>query len=87
MSNHEGGRLLNNVILKLDEKGVFEFLGKEETHKFLKEIVNLAQRTYDCNSEEILEGYTSRFQICYICLESSENLLDGLCAKCAGELQ
>ncbi len=87
MSNHEGGRLLNDVISKLDEKGVFEFLGNEETHKFLKEIVDLAQRIYDCNSGEILEGYTSRFQICYICLERSENLYNGLCAKCAGELE
>lgn len=86
MSNHGGGRLLNEVISKLDEKGVFEFLGQEKTHEFLKDIVKCARWRYDCNPGEILEGHTSRFQICYICLERSEDLQEELCPKCRGEL-
>ena len=86
MSNHEGGRLLNEVISKLDEKGVFEFLGTQKTHEFLKDIVETATRKHDCNPGEILEGHASRFQICYICLERSQELEDGICQKCLAKL-
>jgi hypothetical protein len=86
MSNHEGGRLLNEVISKLDEKGVFEFLGTQKTHEFLKDIVKMATWKYDCNSGEILEGHTSRFQICYVCLEGSQELEDGICLKCLDKM-
>lgn len=82
MSNHQGSYLLNDLIAKLDEKGVFDFLGKENTYAFLKEMVQLAEWKYDCNSGEILDGYTSRFEICNCCLESSAELQDGLCPQC-----
>ena len=85
MSNHEGSYLLNQVISKLDERKVFEFLGPEKTHEFLQETVNLATLKYDCNSGEILEDHADRFNICYGCLKRSESLEDGLCRECLGE--
>ena len=85
MSNHEGGRLLNKVISKLDEKRVFELLGTEKTHEFLKDVVKMATWEHDCNPGEILEGHTDQFQICYICLERSYDLQESLCPKCRGE--
>jgi hypothetical protein len=87
MSNHEGGRLLNQVISKLDERKVFEFLGTEKTHEFLKETINLATLKYDCNSAEILEDYAQKFNICYGCLARSESLEEGLCPQCLGAIE
>lgn len=83
MSNHSGSYQLNEILDLLDREKVFDFWGKEKTRNLLKEMVNLARRKYDCNSGEILEGYTERFGICYGCLSLTDNLNQGLCHTCS----
>lgn len=64
MSNHDGGYLLNSVLELLDEREVFDWLGKDKTQQLVLEIVNLACNHHDCNSGEILEGLGQAIGIC-----------------------
>jgi hypothetical protein len=48
----------------------------------IKEIIEMATNKYDCNHEEILEGYAQRFNLCYSCLADDASLEDGLCGTC-----
>lgn len=82
MSNHSGSYQLNEILGLLDTEKVFDFWGREKTRNLLKEMVDLAQRKYDCNSGEILEGYAERFGICYGCLSLVDELQEGLCQSC-----
>jgi hypothetical protein len=74
--------MLNEIIGLLDHKQVFDFLGLEKSQEFLREMIHLATREYDCNAGEILEGYTNRFQLCYCCSSATTDLEEGLCPKC-----
>lgn len=83
MSNHQGSYLLNDVITMLKQENVFALLGTEKTISLLRNLVNLAQREYDCNSDEILEGHGEQLGICYNCLRKSDEIKEnGLCSHC-----
>ena len=84
MSNHTGSHMLNDVINLLNKEQVFASLDKAKTQSLIREIVNIASWQYDCNSGEILDGLTDEYEMCYVCLNSSKNLEDGLCEKCRG---
>ncbi len=85
MSNHSGGRMLNKVLNMLNQEQVFASVDQSKKQSIIREIVNLASWQYDCNSGEILEGLTDEFEMCYGCLESSNNLEDGLCENCRSQ--
>jgi hypothetical protein len=84
MSNHDGGRMLNDVIDIMAKAKVFTLLGEEKSRKMIVEMVELASRQYDCNHGEILAGHTKRLQLCYYCLAAATNLKDGMCPNCRG---
>jgi len=82
MSNHDGGYLLNEVLLLLEREGVFRILGREKVRQVIRKIVKKAVYDYDCNNGEILDGIGTRLKICYSCLKEATNLSEGLCKKC-----
>jgi hypothetical protein len=73
--------MLNEVIEIAKNMGILEAIGKEKTHKFIEEIVNIGSQ-YDCNNGEILENIGEEFGICYACLEETEDMEYGICKKC-----
>jgi hypothetical protein len=84
MSNHSGSYMLNSVIEMLNQKQFFQFIGHEESQRFVLDLVNMATRQYDCNSGEILDGFCEQFGICYCCLATTSTLNNGLCPDCLG---
>ena len=81
MSNHLGSYLLNDVLCLLEEKGVFELLGRRKTQSLLNRIVGLSF-DYDCNQNEILEEIAERLGFCSCCLRSAKKFEYGLCPRC-----
>lgn len=81
MSNHMGSYMLNNVLHLLDEKNVFQLLGREKTLELLQGI-NRIGCEYDCNDGEILETIGEKLTVCYICWEYHDILEEGICHPC-----
>ncbi|EGD51885.1 hypothetical protein TheetDRAFT_1277 [Thermoanaerobacter ethanolicus JW 200] len=87
MSNHSGSYMLNDVLKKLDELNVFEFLGREKTVDFLKWVCNYTYFTYDTNAGEILEEIGAKLKFCYYCCEGKDDVDEtGLCGECRREM-
>lgn len=82
MSDHTGSYMLNDILTLLNKEQIFAPLDKIKTQALIKEIVQIATCQYDCNSGEILDGLTDDFKMCYVCLNPSENLEEGLCENC-----
>lgn len=82
MSNHSGSYMLNEILNLLKKEQVFTFLDKTKTQSIIQEMIQIAIWKYDCNSGEILDGLTDEFEICYCCLETSQNLENGICESC-----
>ena len=80
MSNHDAGRLLNEVLCILEKREIFQYLGKEETLKFLREVKSAGYR-HDCNDYEILDDLGERLKICYECWRYRDELEDGRCKE------
>lgn len=85
MSDHTGSYMLNDILKLMDDEQVFNLLGKEETQKFIRKMLQISCRSYDCNAGEILDGLTDRFELCYSCQAATGDLSDGLCRACRGE--
>jgi hypothetical protein len=85
MSNHSGGRMLNDVIGILEKSDVFKLLGQDKSRAMVLEIVKVACWQYDCNGDEILEGVGEQVGICYCCAEPATTFRKGLCEKCDWE--
>lgn len=87
MSNHSGSYMLNNVLHKIKDMGIFESIGKKKSHEFALEVIKIG-RHYDCNNGEILESIGNELGICYCCLEETYELdYSGLCKDCGGEFE
>lgn len=90
MSNHAGGYMLNHVLHLLEEKHVFEVLGKKKTAEVIKKILEIAPWEWDCNNGEILgNGIGRRLGVCHYCREEHEPAdfddgddHDGICKIC-----
>jgi hypothetical protein len=82
MSNHAGSYLLCEVLELLDREQVFDQLGRPKAQRLVADIVRLAQKGYDCNSGEILEGHAERLGLCSCCLSPEEPIQKGLCPRC-----
>ncbi|GFE69174.1 hypothetical protein [Chroococcus sp. FPU101] len=85
MSDHSGSRMLNSILGLFYREKLFDNLELEKRQKLIKEVLQIACWRHDCNSGEILDGYTDYFEICYSCLSSTPDLQEGLCQKCRGE--
>lgn len=85
MSDHTGSYMLNEILVLMEKEQIFELLGKAGTQKFIKEMIQISCRSYDCNAGEILDGLTDRFELCYCCQSATVDLIDGLCRECRGE--
>lgn len=82
MSNHGGSYLLNGVITLLNQRDVFNTIGKDHTLSFIKEVIDLGHY-HDCRVGEILEDIGEKLGICYNCIEFADSLTDsGWCVKC-----
>jgi hypothetical protein len=57
MSNHDGSRMLNDVIALLRREGVFERLGRAHSRRIVSEMITRAVWENDCNHSEILGGH------------------------------
>ena len=86
MSNHSGSYMLNEILELMEQEQIFGWLGKEKTQSLVRNITNTACRKYDCNSGEILENFTDRFELCYGCLADSKDLENGLCEVCRNDM-
>lgn len=54
MSNHSGGRMLNEVIhLLVKEYRIFDSIGKDNIQQLINDIVTVGE-SYDCNESEIM---------------------------------
>ncbi len=84
MSNHWGGELLNSALILLVDYNFYTTLGKENTLKFINEIIVLGMDN-DCNAGEILDGIGQHLRICYQCIKYAKKIdkESGICAKCA----
>ena len=82
MSDHSGSYMLNDIIQMLRDEQVLNIIGLEKSQQVITQIINIACRTYDCNSGEILDGHTDYLNICYCCLSVTTDLDNGLCKKC-----
>ena len=87
MSNHSGSYMLNKVLRILEANNVLGLLGKARSRRLVREVVELSERTYDCNRGEVLEGLQEILGVCSYCLKSARKFSDGLCAACKKELQ
>ena len=56
MSNHDGSRMLNDVIALLRREGVFERLGKAHSQRIVSEMVSRAYDEHDTRDFEVLDG-------------------------------
>ena len=81
MSDHSASYLLNEVLRLLEQRGIFELLGKRQTQELVLEILRLSER-YDCNPGEILDEIGQRLGICSYCLTPQPDLIDGKCGAC-----
>lgn len=85
MSNHSGSYMLNKVLCKAKDMGIFDSIGREKAHEFALEVTKIGRR-YDCNNGEVLEDIGIEVGICYCCLEETYELdYMGLCKECGGE--
>ncbi len=82
MSDHAGGFLINRVLHMFHREHVFELLGKERTHRLLRDILHFSCRKNDCNSAEVLGDLEEIFGICYVCWNASDQIADGRCPQC-----
>jgi hypothetical protein len=85
MSNHDGSRMLNDVIALLRREGVFDRLGKAHSQRIVAEMVNRAYDEHDCRHFEILDGHGAALGLCWDCLEPSRYIRADLCPKCRRE--
>ena len=85
MSNHDGSRMLNDVIALLRREGVFERLGKAHSQRIVSEMVSRAYDEHDCRHYEILNGHGAALGLCWDCLEPSRYIRADLCPKCRKE--
>ena len=87
MSNHSGSYMLNDVLRKIKDMGIFEAIGKEKSRVFSLEVTKIG-RHYDCNNGEILEDVGREVGICCCCLKETYELdYSGLCEECGGEFE
>ena len=82
MSNHQGGHLLNEALRQLDQQGILRTEPRATFQHALIELVRLARREYDCNTNEILEGFGERFGLCESCATIADDLVEGMCPAC-----
>jgi hypothetical protein len=82
MSNHEGGHMLNKVLILLEKYGFFDNLTQEKIESFANAIDSIGNG-YDCNAGEIFDEIGKRIKYCYYCRKFSEEINDdGICKKC-----
>lgn len=82
MSNHDGGYMLNEVLLLLEKYGFFNTLRQQEIVDFAKDIVTIGN-DHDCNDGEIFNKIGRRMKYCYCCRKFSEEFDDdGVCKDC-----
>ncbi len=81
MSNHSGSYMLNDVMKMLDRYSVFQWLGDEKAQEFGLELIRLADG-YDCNADEILEGFGGRLGICFCCEKTASSFQEDVCQSC-----
>jgi hypothetical protein len=75
--------MLNDVLRKLDELNVFEFLGEDKTAEFVQWLCEYTYDVYDTNPGEILDGIGHKVKVCYYCLQKKDDVdADGLCSEC-----
>jgi ribosomal protein L40E len=84
MSNHRGSYLLNEVLHLLEQRGVFELLGRAPIQELVLELLRLSDR-YDCNPGEILEESGQRLGVCYYCRTAQDEMKEGVCRRCRAE--
>jgi hypothetical protein len=83
MSNHTGSYMLNDVLLLLDKYKFNRLLGREQTQRFVLDILELS-KNYDCNVSEILcNGVGPRVGLCYYCLQPATEFSAEACLKCS----
>ena len=84
VSNHSGSYMLNDVLRKLDEFGVFRLLGEDKTLEFVQWLCEYTEEEYDTNPGEILYGLGAKLKICYMCLQRKDNVdQDSMCKECS----
>ncbi len=83
MSNHSAGYIVSEILWKLDRKGIFNNMSKEEAGNLIVDIASVVN-DYDGNIAEALEGTGEKYGVCYYCEKYSPNGLDedGLCPDC-----
>ena len=85
MSNHDGSRMLNDVIALLRREGVFERLGKAHSRRIVSEMITRAVWEHDCSHSEILDGHGAALGLCWDCMKPSRNIRADVCPKCRTE--
>lgn len=85
MSNHSGGRMINEILNLLDKEQVFAPLEKSKTQALIQRITEIATRTYDCNTDEILYELGDKFAVCECCGNPNDTLKKGICPDCCFE--
>ncbi|HLK56052.1 MAG TPA: hypothetical protein VKU00_05795 [Chthonomonadaceae bacterium] len=80
MSNHSGSYMLNEVLLLMEQRGVFTLLELPRTQELVLEMIRIS-KSYDCNQGEILDEIGERLGICYYCLSPSTDLDNGVCER------
>jgi hypothetical protein len=85
MSDHSGSYMLGEILELMEEEQIFGWLGKEKTQTLIRKIIKIACGDHNCNSGEILENFTDRFDLCYCCLKDTNDLENGLCNVCRGD--
>lgn len=86
MSNHSGSYMLNSVLLLCDRFGILEGLEESKRYEFIHEILCIGNG-YDCNSGEILEEISTKYNICYCCRKQTLVNEEGICKECGGEFE
>ena len=83
MSNHYASYAINEVLIKLDNAGVFDNLPKEDVGNLLTSLKSIAWE-YDCNTGEILDEIGVKYNICEYCNEYAPEGLDddNYCKNC-----
>jgi recombinational DNA repair protein RecR len=81
MSDHMGSHMLNEVLQLLEQRSVFEQMGRQAAQQLVLDIVRLSNR-YDCNPGEILDEIGERLAICSYCLSAKPDVREGLCGDC-----
>jgi len=81
MSNHAGSYMLNEMLQLMEQRSVFEKIGREASQQLVLEIVKLSDR-YDCNAGEILEDLGERLAICSFCRAVRPDVQNSGCGVC-----